>query len=83
MTRSAALNKSQKWVELIRNCYPTGTRVECDGMEDIRAVRPGTRGTIVNVDDAGQIHVAWDNGSALALVPGIDHFHCVGGYAND
>ncbi len=79
MTRSAALNKSQKWVELIRNCYPTGTRVECDGMEDIRAVRPGTRGTIVNVDDAGQIHVAWDNGSALALVPGIDHFHCVGG----
>ena len=79
MTRNAALNKSQKWVELIRKCYPTGTRIECDGMEDAQAVRPGTRGTITYVDDAGQIHVAWETGSSLALVPGIDHFHCIGG----
>ena len=79
MMRSAAMKKSEKWAELIRKCYPTGTRVECDGMDDIRAVAPGTRGTITYVDDAGQIHVAWETGSSLVLVPGIDHFHCVGG----
>ena len=76
-----ARNKSEKWVELIRQCYPAGTRIECDGMEDIQAVVPGTRGTITRVDDAGQIHVAWETGSSLALVPGVDHFHCIGGKA--
>ena len=78
MTRSASLNKSQKWVELIRYCYPAGTPIICDGMDDPRAVPAGTRGIIRYVDDAGQIHVAWENGTSLPLVSGIDHFHCVG-----
>ena len=79
MTRSVAANKSQKWVDLIRKCYPAGTIVECDSMDDPHAVPAGTRGKITYVDDAGQIHVAWETGSTLALVSGIDHFHCVGG----
>lgn len=27
----------------------------------------GDEGTITHVDDIGQIHVSWDNGSSLAL----------------
>lgn len=36
--------------------------------------KPGTRGTVVCVDDIGTIHVNWDNGSGLGPVPGEDAF---------
>ena len=26
------------------------------------------------MDDAGQIHMAWDNGRTLAVIPGVDTF---------
>lgn len=26
------------------------------------------------VDDVGTVHVAWDNGSTLGLIPGIDQW---------
>ena len=35
---------------------------------------PGLKGKVDMVDDAGQIHVNWENGSSLALVPGVDSF---------
>lgn len=60
---------------LLRNTYPPGTRLELISMEDdVRPVPSGTRGTVKYVDDWGQIGVAWDNGSSLSLIPGIDHF---------
>lgn len=31
-------------------------------------------GTVVYVDDMGQLGVEWDNGSALSLIPGEDSF---------
>ena len=37
-------------------------------------VPPGTRGTVDFVDDAGQIHMKWDNGRTLAIVPSEDDF---------
>ena len=37
-------------------------------------VPSGTRGTVDYVDDMGQIHMRWDNGRTLALVPGEDSF---------
>ena len=37
-------------------------------------VPPGTRGTVDFVDDAGQIHMKWDNGRTLAIVPSEDSF---------
>ena len=37
------------------------------------SVPAGTKGTVICVDDAGQLHMQWDNGRTLALVP-VDTF---------
>ena len=58
----------------VRLNYPPGTRIVLEHMEDKYAVPDGTRGTVDHVDDAGQIHMKWDNGRTLALVPQVDSF---------
>lgn len=59
----------------IKETYPPGTRIELISMEDPFApVPPGTRGTVKVVDDIGQLHMSWDNGRSLAVVPGEDSF---------
>ncbi len=61
--------------ERIRKMYPPGTRIELIHMDDPYAPIPsGTKGTVDHVDDAAQIHMKWDNGSGLALIPGEDSF---------
>ena len=40
-------------------------------------LKPGHRGTVDFVDDMGTIHVNWDNGSTLGLVPGEDQYRFV------
>ena len=58
-----------------KDSYPPGTRVMLLSMEDPWAPVPsGTRGTVEVVDDIGQLHMKWDNGRTLALVPGEDSF---------
>ncbi len=55
--------------------YPPGTRLELISMDDPYAPVPGgTRGTVVHVDDIGTIHMSWDNGQGLGIVPGEDSF---------
>ena len=62
-------------VEFTRSCYPRGTRIVLNSMNDPYApVEPGTRGTVRYVDDAAQVGVAWDNGRTLSLIPGVDSF---------
>lgn len=34
----------------------------------------GTEGTVRFIDDFGTIHVRWDDGSALGLIPGEDRW---------
>ena len=58
-----------------KTMYPQGTRIELNFMNDpFHPVPSGTRGTVDHVDDMGQIHMRWDNGRTLALVPGEDSF---------
>lgn len=66
---------TSKEIAEIRLNFPPGTRIQLIHMEDQWAVPSGTRGTVEHVDDAGQIHLKWDNGRSLALVPQVDSFH--------
>lgn len=43
-------------------------------IDDNVTVPPGTEGTVDSVDDAGTIHVDWDNGSRIGLLPKRDVF---------
>ena len=67
---------SQSELSFLRNSYPVGTVIVLDRMDDPYApVESGTRGKVDFIDDAGQIHMKWENGRSLALVPGVDEFH--------
>ena len=63
---------SHEIVERLRREYPAGTRVELVRMDDAQAPPIGTRGTVLGVDDIGSIMVAWDTGSGLSVVYGVD-----------
>ena len=66
---------SRSEVETLRAKYPEGTRIKLLSMDDPWApIYPGEKGTVQHVDDAGQIHMSWDNGRTLALIPGEDSF---------
>ena len=43
-------------------------------MDDVQGVEKGTKGTVIGVDDIGTIHMKWDNGRGLGLIPGEDNF---------
>ena len=58
--------------------YPIGTRVKLIQMDDVQAPLPGTLGTIINIDDIGDLMVSWDDGNSLKLIVGIDVFEVIG-----
>ena len=65
----------KEMVEMYKEIYKKGTRIECISMDDPHwPIAPGTKGTVVMVDDIGTIHMDWDNGRTLGLVPGEDQF---------
>ena len=65
----------RKMVKFIQEQYPPGTRIRLNSMNDPYApVTPGTEGVVDVVDDDGQLHMKWDNGRTLALIPGEDSF---------
>lgn len=63
----------------IREMYPEGTCIELHNMEgeDQSRMYYGLRGTVTGVDDIGQIHMHWENGSSLALNTEVDSFETV------
>ncbi|MGI6545483.1 MAG: DUF4314 domain-containing protein [Fastidiosipilaceae bacterium] len=68
-----ALSKSA--LRQLRQDYPMGARVKCLEMVDESIVRTGDLGNVITVDDIGQVHVLWDSGVKLALIPGLDRFN--------
>lgn len=69
------MHTNKNKVNIIKELYPKGCRVELDYMEDQKAPIEGTRGTVCAVDDIGTIHVAWDDGRMLGVVLGVDRCH--------
>ena len=59
-------------IESLRRIYRAGDRLELVYMEDSLEVLPGTQGTVEFVDDAGNVHMVWDNGSTLSFLPDVD-----------
>jgi hypothetical protein len=51
-----------------------GMRIRMIHMDDERPVDEGMEGTIRNVDDMGTIHVTWDDGRTLGVVPNVDEY---------
>lgn len=70
------MNKDR--IEYLRKMYPEGTRIKINEMNDpYHPVPSGTLGTVNRVDDAGTIHMTWDNGQSLGLMDGEDDFTVV------
>lgn len=72
-----SLEYQYEQAKFIGQSYHPGTKVVLDEiMEDPYCEMPaGLTGIVDSVDDLGQIHCHWENGSSLALIPGVDHFH--------
>lgn len=59
----------------LRAAYPKGSKVELISMaEDIHRLPDGSKGQLDHIDDAGQFHINFENGSYRALVLGEDNF---------
>ena len=65
---------TERELKQLREEFPVGTRVELIRMDDPynRKLVPGCHGAVRWVDDMGTIHVSWDCGSSLGLIPGED-----------
>lgn len=65
-------------MDALRERYPAGSRIELVEMpDDPQPIEPGTRGTLLFIDDMGTLHIKWDNGRGLGVVPGKDVFKIV------
>ena len=72
------MRQNPEWVKFMKEQYPPGTLIRLTEMRDPYApVPPGTEGTVDFVDDACGIHMQWDNGRTLALIPGEDRFSVI------
>ncbi|MDL2272990.1 DUF4314 domain-containing protein [Oscillospiraceae bacterium OttesenSCG-928-G22] len=72
------MRMNRNMIEHLREQYPPGTRIRLGEMRDpFSPVPPGTLGSVSMVDDAGTIHMKWDNGRGLGLIPGEDSFSVV------
>jgi len=63
-----------KQIRYLKNTFKPGTRIELIYMLDEPRMKPGLTGIVKHVDDIGQIHVSWSNGSYLALNCEVDQF---------
>lgn len=66
-------------LERLREEYPPGIVLELtedmqsDGKPE-KGMLKGLQGKVDYIDDAGQLHMHWNNGRSLALIPGVDIF---------
>ena len=74
MTMKMPTRREGEW---IKARYTKGLRIELIHMDDPHAPPAGTRGTIITVDDIGDLVVAWDNGCGLNVVPGEDRVRII------
>ena len=54
-----------------------GTKIKLIHMHSESQMPYGLLGIINFIDDANHIHVSWQNGSSLALIPEVDKFEVI------
>lgn len=60
----------------LRRQFPLGSELVLEKMyNQDSTIESGTKGTINNIDDAGGIHVEWDNGQSSMVTVGVDDFY--------
>lgn len=66
-------------VERIKKQYPVGTMIELTAdMDDPYApIVKGMCGEVIGVDDIGTLHMKWQNGRSLGIVPAEDSFKVI------
>ena len=66
---------NKAYLENLRKQYPVGTKIQLISMRvEKYPILPGTIGEVTHIDDVGSIHMKWQNGSSLALIPEVDSF---------
>ena len=66
---------NKAYLEQLRKQYPIGTKIQLISMRDEKyPILPGTIGEVTHIDDLGSIHMKWQNGSSLAIIPEVDSF---------
>ncbi len=66
---------NERQLQSLRERYPAGTKIRLNHMDDPYAPIPGgTVGEVQYIDDAGNIHMVWENGRTLSLIDGVDDF---------
>ena len=70
---------NKAYLEQLRKQYPKGTKLQMITMRNEKyPVPPGTVGEVTHIDDAGSIHMRWENGSSFAIIPEVDSFRVTG-----
>ena len=66
-------------VQAIKEKYVSGTKIKLlEPMKDEKySVEVGTLGIVDYVDDIGTIHMNWESGGSLGLIPEVDSFEIV------
>ena len=70
---------NKAYLEQLRKQYPKGTKLQLISMRNEKyPILPGTVGEVTHIDDIGNIHVRWQNGSSLAIIPEVDSLRVAG-----
>lgn len=70
------MTSREQMVKNLKVNYPEGTVIQLiSNMDDpFNGKKSGEKGTVKFIDDIGQVHVSWESGGSLALIPGVDSF---------
>lgn len=70
---------SQKEIEKLKDKYKPGIKIKLlkEMVDEDHSVDVGEIGVVDFVDDIGTIHVRWESGSGLGLIPNVDEFEIV------
>lgn len=61
----------------MQNIVKVGDRIILDADMNGERYYAGDTGTVVHIDDLGTLHMCWDKGGSLGVIPGEDSYHVI------